>query len=94
MYDFPFPSAEMLKRIPPVTTAHTNGSVDYSKRIVGMLERYEHNLQVAMVSPKQGSAAQAFAIQGRPSSEAMHYEKSSMIITKASQNIMWRKCTK
>ncbi|XP_045535396.1 peroxidase isoform X2 [Papilio machaon] len=93
MYDFPFPSAEMLRRIPPVTTAHTNGSVDYSKKIVGMLERYEHNLQAAMVTPKQGSAAQAFAIQGRPSSEAMHYEKSSMIITKASQNLMWRKCS-
>ncbi|XP_013173904.1 PREDICTED: peroxidase-like isoform X2 [Papilio xuthus] len=93
MYDFPFPSAEMLRRIPPVTTAHTNGSVDYSKKIVGMLERYEQNLQAAMVTPKQGSAAQAFAIQGRPSSEAMRYEKSSMIITKASQNLMWRKCS-
>ncbi|XP_068625509.1 peroxidase-like isoform X2 [Battus philenor] len=94
MYDFPFPSAEMLKRLPPVTSAYTNKSIGFSKMTVELLERFENNLQGAMITPKQGTAAQAFAIQGRPSNEAMHYEKSSTIITKASQNLIWTRCTR
>ncbi|CAH2040567.1 unnamed protein product, partial [Iphiclides podalirius] len=92
MYDFPFPSAEMLKKLPPVTAANTNSSIAFSKMSVSMMERFERNLQGANITPKQGSAAQAFAIQGRPSADAMRYEMSSMIITKATQHLGWSKC--
>ncbi|XP_072950076.1 salivary peroxidase/catechol oxidase-like [Epargyreus clarus] len=94
MYDFPFPSAEMLKKLPPVTVVDTNKSVNLSKFTVSMLERLEENLNVAGITPKSGSAAQGLAILGQPSSHAMQYEKSSMIISKASQNLVWTKCTK
>ncbi|XP_013194053.2 peroxidase [Amyelois transitella] len=92
MYDFPFPSKEMLKRLPPVTTAHTNRSIEISKLTVKMLERFENNLQSAGIMPKSGSAAKGLAILGNPSSDAMHYEESSMIITKASQNLVHTRC--
>ncbi|XP_028168588.1 peroxidase-like isoform X1 [Ostrinia furnacalis] len=92
MYDFPFPSAQMLKRIPPVTAAHTNKSINVSKLGVAMLQRLENNLESAGVTPKAGSPAQGFAILGYPSSDAMHYEQSSMVVTKASQNLVYTRC--
>lgn len=92
MYDFPFPSADMLKRLPPITTACANKSIDFSQRTVSMMERFEMNLLNARITPKPGSAAQAFAIQGRPSAEAMQNYKSSMIITRATQNLGWSRC--
>ncbi|KAL0832124.1 hypothetical protein ABMA28_001591 [Loxostege sticticalis] len=92
MYDFPFPSAEMLKRIPTVTVAHTNKSIDVSKLGVAMLQRLENNLENAGVTPKAGSPAQGFAIFGYPSDDAMHYEQSSMVVTKASQNLVYTRC--
>ncbi|XP_039750758.1 peroxidase-like [Pararge aegeria] len=94
MYDFPFPSAQMLKRIPPVTAAHTNKSINFSKLSIAMLERLEENLDIAGIKPVPGSAAQGLAIQGYPSVNAMKYEKSSMTITKASQNLVWTRCTR
>lgn len=94
MYDFPFPSAEMLKKLPPVTSAHTNKSISISKLTVSMLERLEDNLVASGITPKSGSAGQGLAIQGYPSEDAMHYEKSSIIITKASQNLVWTRCTR
>lgn len=94
MYDFPFPSAEMLKKLPPVTTEHTNRSLAISKMTVGMLERLESNLKVSGIKPNLGSTAQGLVIQGYPSNDAMKYEKSSMIITKASQNLVWSRCTR
>lgn len=94
MYDFPFPSAEVLKKIPPVTAAQTNKSITISKFTVSMLERLEDNLGASGIMPKSGSAGQGLAIQGFPSDDAMHYEKSSMIITKASQNLVWTRCTR
>lgn len=94
MYDFPFPSAEMLKKIPPITAEHTNKSINFSKMSVAMLERLEDNLQASGIKPRQGSAGQVLLIQGYPSAEAMKYEKSSTIITKASQNLVWTRCTR
>lgn len=94
MYDFPFPSAEMLKRLPPVKAEHTNRSIAISKMTVNMLERLEENLEISGIKPKPGSAAQGLAIHGYPSDDAMKYEKSSMTITKASQNLVWSRCTK
>ncbi|XP_050665220.1 peroxidase-like isoform X1 [Leptidea sinapis] len=92
MYDFPFPSATMLKKIPPVTVAQTNKSIDISKMTVAMLQRLEENLNLAGVKPKSGSPAQALAIAGLPSNDAMKYEKSSMMISKASLNLVWTRC--
>lgn len=92
MYDFPFPSAQQLKRLPQVTVAHTNKSIDISKREVAMLQRLEMNLESAGITPKAGSAAQGFAIHGTASDEAIRYEKSSYIITKASQYLVYTKC--
>lgn len=92
MYDFPFPSAEMLKRLPPVTSAQTNKSIDISKLGVNLLARLELNIQAAGVTPKSGSSAQGLAIFGFPSDDAMRYEKSSMILTKASQNLVYTRC--
>lgn len=92
MYDFPFPSAEMLKRLPPITTLHTNRSIQISKLEVSMLERLEINLQSAGISPKTGSAARGLVIDGYVSDDAMHYEKSSLTITKASQNLVYTRC--
>ncbi|KAM3967062.1 salivary peroxidase/catechol oxidase isoform 2-T2 [Aphomia sociella] len=92
MYDFPFPSSEMLRRLPTVTAAHTNRSIGVSKLSVAMLERLETNLQSAGITPKVGSAAKGLAILGSPSGDAMHYEESSMIITKASQNLVHTRC--
>ncbi|CAK1579399.1 unnamed protein product [Parnassius mnemosyne] len=94
MYDFPFPSAEVLKTLPPVTPAHTNKSIAFSKMTVELLERFENNLQGANITPKPGTAALGFVLQGLPARDAMRYEKSSMIITKASQNLVWTKCAK
>ncbi|XP_049871278.1 peroxidase-like isoform X2 [Pectinophora gossypiella] len=94
MYDYPFPSADMLKRLPAVTAANTNKSISISKLTVNMLERLEDNLNAAGITPSTGSAAKGLAIQGYPSDDAMHYEKSSMIITKASQNLVWTRCTR
>lgn len=94
MYDFPFPSAQMLKRLPPVTASHTNKSINLSKFSISMLERLEQNLEATGIKPTPGSAAQGLAIQGYPSKEAMKYEKSSMTITKASQNLVWTRCTR
>ncbi|XP_046967176.1 peroxidase-like [Vanessa cardui] len=94
MYDFPFPSAQMLKKLPPVTTEHTNKSITTSKLSVSMLERLEQNLNWAGIKPQSGSAAQGLSIHGLPSNDAMKYEKSSMIISKASQNLVWTKCTR
>ncbi|XP_038220482.1 peroxidase-like [Zerene cesonia] len=94
MYDFPFPSAQMLKRLPPVTAAHTNKSINFSKMSIAMLERLEDNLEASGIKPQPGSAAQGLAIAGFPSSDAMRYEKSSMIISKASQNLVWTRCTR
>lgn len=92
MYDFPFPSPEKLKRLPPVTTTLTNRSIDISKLSVALLERLETNLQAAGITPKAGSPAQGLAILGSPSGDAMHYQESSMIITKASQNLVHSRC--
>lgn len=92
MYDFPFPNAQQLKRLPQVTVAHTNKSIDLSKMEVAMLQRLEMNLESAGIIPKAGSAAQGFVIHGTPSDDAMHYEKSSYTITKASQNLVYTKC--
>lgn len=92
MYDFPFPSAEMLKRLPHVTAAHINRSIDVSKLGVAMLQRLENNLESAGVTPKAESPAQGLAIFGYPSDDAMHYEQSSMVVTKASQNLMYTRC--
>lgn len=92
MYDFPFPSAEMLKRLPHVTGLHKNKSVSLSKLEVSMLERLELNLQAAGITPKSCSTAQGLAIHGQASDDAMHYEKSSMTITKASQNLVYTRC--
>ncbi|XP_022826385.1 peroxidase-like [Spodoptera litura] len=92
MYDYPFPSAEMLRRLPPVTALHTNRSIRISKLEVSMLERLEINLQSAGITPKAGSAALGLAIDGSVSENAMHYEKSSMTITKASQNLVYTRC--
>lgn len=92
MYDFPFPSAEMLKRIPPVTAMQTNKSINLSKLEVSLLERLEINLEAAGIVPNSGSAAQGLDIHGRASGDAMHYEKSSLIITKASQNLVYTRC--
>ncbi|CAG9135347.1 unnamed protein product [Plutella xylostella] len=94
MYDFPFPSAQMLKRLPPVTTAQTNKSITISKMTISMLKRLEENLDVSGIKPKPGSAAQGLLINGYPSDDAMHYEKSSMTITKASQNLVVTRCTR
>ncbi|CAF4829679.1 unnamed protein product [Pieris macdunnoughi] len=94
MYDFPFPSAEMLKKLPHITPANTNRSISISKMTVAMLERLEDNLEASGIKPIQGSAAQGLAIIGLPSKEAMKYEKSSMTITKASQNLVWTRCTR
>ncbi|XP_023933908.2 peroxidase isoform X1 [Bicyclus anynana] len=94
MYDFPFPSAQMLKRLPPVTTAHTNKSINFSKLSISMLERLEDNLDISGIKPKAGSAALGLAIHGSPSVDAMKYEKSSMTITKASQNLVWTRCVR
>ncbi|KAJ0177820.1 hypothetical protein K1T71_006693 [Dendrolimus kikuchii] len=92
MYDFPFPSAEMLKRLPQVTVAQTNKSISLSKLEVSLLERLEINLEAAEIIPKFGSAAQGLNIHGCASADAMHYEKSSLIITKASQNLVYTRC--
>ncbi|CAH0399183.1 unnamed protein product [Chilo suppressalis] len=92
MYDFPFPSAENLRRLPPVTAVHTNRSINFSKLSVYMLERLESNLQSAGIKPETGSAALGLAIYGYPSDDAMHYEESSMIVTKASQNLVHTRC--
>ncbi|XP_026731939.1 peroxidase-like isoform X1 [Trichoplusia ni] len=92
MYDFPFPSAEMLRRLPAVTATHTNRSVQISKFEVSMLERLELNLKSAGITPKTGSAARGLVIDGYASDDAMHYEKSSMTITKASQNLVYTRC--
>ncbi|XP_045523859.1 peroxidase-like isoform X1 [Pieris brassicae] len=94
MYDFPFPSAEMLKKLPPITAANTNKSISISKMTVAMLERLEDNLEASGIKPKQGSAAQGLALTGLPSKDAMKYEKSSMTITKASQNLIWTRCSR
>ncbi|XP_073952337.1 salivary peroxidase/catechol oxidase-like isoform X2 [Choristoneura fumiferana] len=94
MYDFPFPSAEMLKRLPPITGAHTNRSISISKLAVSMLERLEQNLNAAGITPKAESAGKGLMIQGFASDDAMMYEKSSMIITKASQNLVVTRCTR
>ncbi|XP_041988784.1 peroxidase-like isoform X2 [Aricia agestis] len=92
MYDFPFPSAHMLKRLPPVTAAHTNKSIDMGKFSVAMLDRLEANLEASGIKPKPGSPAQGLAIQGYPSNDALKYEKSSMVITKASKNLVATRC--
>lgn len=94
MYDYPFPTAAMLRRLPPITTSQTNRSIAISKFTVSMLRRLEENLHNAEVAPKHGSSAQGLLIQGYPSEDAMHYEKSSMIITKASQNLVNTRCAK
>lgn len=94
MYDFPFPTATMLKRLPPVTPEHINHSIDISKFTISMLKRLEDNLNYAGVAPKHGSSAQGLLIDGYPTADAMHYEKSSMIITKASQNLVVTRCIK
>lgn len=94
MYDYPFPSAQMLKRLPPVTAAHTNKSIAISKLTVSMLKRLEDNLGAAGISPKPGSPAQGLLIHGYPSEDAMHYEQSSLTITKASQNLVVTRCTR
>ncbi|XP_059053482.1 peroxidase-like isoform X2 [Achroia grisella] len=92
MYDFPFPSPEKLKRLPTVTASLKNRSLDISRLSVALLERLETNLQSAGITPKTGSPAQGLAILGSPSTDAMHYEQSSMIITKASQNLVHNRC--
>lgn len=92
MYDFPFPSADMLRKLPPITSAHTNRSLSMSKLQVSMLERFEKNLEAAEIIPLAGSVAHGLAIDGLATSNAMHYEKSSMIITKASKNLVYTKC--
>ncbi|XP_045496325.1 peroxidase-like isoform X1 [Colias croceus] len=94
MYDFPFPSADNLKRLPPVTAVHTNKSINFSKMSIAMLERLEDNLEASGIKPQPGSAAQGLAIAGFPCSDAMRYEKSSMTISKASQNLVWTRCTR
>lgn len=94
MYDYPFPSADMLRRLPTVTAAHTNRSISISKWSVSMLQRFEENLEAAGIRPNPGSAAKGLTIEGYASEDAMHYEKSSMIITKASQNLVATRCTR
>ncbi|XP_048007115.1 peroxidase-like isoform X1 [Leguminivora glycinivorella] len=94
MYDFPFPSADMLKRLPPVTGAQTNKSISISKFSISLLERLEQNLNSAGITPRAGSPGKGLMIQGLPSDDAMLYEKSSMIITKASQNLVVTRCTR
>ncbi|CAB3250755.1 unnamed protein product [Arctia plantaginis] len=92
MYDFPFPSAEILKKLPPVTTMNMNRSLEISNLQVSMMKRFEMNLKSAGISPRTGSAAHGLVIEGSVSGDAMHYEKSSMIIIKASQNLAYTKC--
>lgn len=94
MYDFPFPNAQMLKKLPPVTSVHTNKSIAISKMTVSMLQRLEDNLAASGITPKAGSPGKGLLIHGYPSDDAMHYEKSSIIITKASQNLVVTRCTR
>lgn len=92
MYDFPFPSAANLKKLPAVTPADTNHSISFSKLSVDKLERLENNLRDSGIVANSGSSARGLAIQGYPSDDAMHYDKSSLIVTKASQDLVWKKC--
>ncbi|CAG9579728.1 unnamed protein product [Danaus chrysippus] len=94
LYDYPFPSAQMLKKLPTITAADTNRSISMSKLVISMLDRLETNLDAAEIRPKQGSAAQGLAIDGFPSNNVMKYEMSSAIITKASQQLVWTKCAR
>lgn len=84
----------MLKKLPTITAADTNRSISMSKLVISMLDRLETNLDAAEIRPKQGSAAQGLAIDGLPSNNAMKYEMSSAIITKASQQLVWTKCAR
>lgn len=92
MYDFPFPSAANLKRLPAVTPADTNHSISFSKLSIDKLERLEDNLRDSGIVAYLGSTARGLAIQGYPSGDALHYDKSSLTVTKASQDLVWRKC--
>lgn len=84
----------MLKKLPPITPAQTNRSVEFSKTVVSKLKRLEDGLNAAGIKPKHGSSGQGLFIEGYPAEDAMHYEKSSTIITKASQNLVYTRCTK
>lgn len=92
MYDFPFPSADNLKRLPAVTTVDTNRSISVSKFSVDKLDRFEENLRDSGIVANPGTIARALAIHGYPSDDARHYDVSSLIITKASMDLVWRKC--
>lgn len=89
MYDFPFPSPKILKRLRPITADDINRAISLSKFSVSSLARLEENLS----EPDSGSAAQGLSICGLPSQEAMNYYKSSLTITKASQNLIYSNCT-
>lgn len=92
MYDFPFPSAANLKRLPAVTPADTNHSISFSKMAIEKLNRLEDNLRDTGIVANPGSTARGLAIHGYPSDDAMHYDKSSLIVTRASKDLVWRKC--
>lgn len=94
MYDYPFPSSQMLKRLPHVTDANTKQSITFSKFSVSAISRLELNLEASGVTPKTGSPAHGLLIQGYPSDEARNYEKSATIIAKASQNLVVTRCTR
>ncbi|XP_075976370.1 salivary peroxidase/catechol oxidase-like isoform X2 [Anticarsia gemmatalis] len=92
MYDYPFPSAEMLRKLPPVTSTHTNRSIEISKLQVSLMKRFETNLESAGITPKTGTPSHGLVLDGSVSDDAMHYQKSSLIIKKASENLVYTRC--
>lgn len=89
MYDFPFPSPRVLKKLGPITAADIENAINRSQFSVSTLKRLEDNIG----GPDPGSAGQGLTIYGLPSMEAMEYNKLSLIITKATQNLLWNKCS-
>lgn len=87
-YDFPFPNAEVLKKLPVIKDKHINQSLTFGQNSVNMLWRLEENLVNSGIAVQQDSPTYGQVITHSPTDEAQHIYKHSALITKASNNLI------
>lgn len=93
-YDYPFPNAQLLKKLPGIKKKDVNQSLTVAQFSVEGKKRWEENLGRSGITVKKGSPAHGMLIDGYPTDEAMRYNRQSSILSMASYNLAYDTCIK
>lgn len=91
-YDYPFPSPQVIRRLPQIKEKHLNESLQFGMMSVEALKRLEDNLRGSGVSVIRDDPVHGQLINGYPSNEALELQRISWTITKASSHLSYGHC--